>query len=889
MTGQRDMSVRTGRLTVLLGAAPGVGKTHAMLTRAHELLHRNADVVVAAVNTHGSKALEELLAALPHHEREGWDTAELDLDGILARRPEIALVDDLAHRNPIGSRHEHRWQDIEELLDAGIDVLTTVNVHHLESLNDVVEQITGIRISDTVPDALFDRLHDIRLVDLPARELIERLSQGKVSLPEPNASQVRAFFKPSHLMALRELAMQTVAEHVDADLRERRSEAKASSAIQRHVMVAIDGRGQSDYLVRAGCRIAERRGVPWSVVTVKSAAESTYKGTRRRFQWHRRARQARQLEIDRAFALARSLGGNTTVLHGADIAATLLNAADARNARTIVIGRTRRRHLAKLLTRSLTQQLLLHGARYELTIASLPRGREEPRPLPPSMPPRWTLREPALLIGGTLAAVVAALAGEHLLNLADISMIFILAVLLVASRTRMAVALMMALVCFLAYNFLSIEPRATFYIGSPRGITTVAMFLATALIAGRLASRLRSQVVALHAANAHAVAMQLLGRQLAQAADLGQVISASAQVLQGTLKVEVWMSIGDERYPPGPDDPLSARGREAAEWTRQHGQPSGRFTDTLAQSRWWCLPVASDRTVLGVIALKFPDKVRSLTFEQRRLAEGMVMDIGQAALRTRLVEDLEAARVSSETERLRAALLSSVSHDLRSPLSSMIGASDSLLHYGHAMNDDDRTSLLETIKIEGERLDRYIQNLLDMTRLGQPGLTLTWDWIGIDELIGSAVRRLNRYVPHARVAIQMPERLPPVQVHLALLEQAIFNVMENAAKFSPNAPIDVQVSRTEQDWLRIDVSDAGPGIPAHERHRVFDMFYSVERGDRGHHGTGLGLTIVQGIIKAHDGQVEALPGPQGTGTTIRMELPWRASTRQEETHVEEHS
>ena len=662
------------------------------------------------------------------------------------------------------------------------------------------------------------------------------------------------------------------------------------SSVQQHVLVAIDGRGQSERLVRKGCRIAARRNVQWSVVTVRAGVDSVYKGTRRRFQWHRRIRQARQLEIDRAFALARSLGGSTAVLHGADIAETLLNAAEARSASTIVIGRSRHRPLVQLFSRSLTQLLLLQGAGYELIVASIPRGRARPRPLPPSMPPpRWTLREPALLIGGTLVAVAVALAGEHLLNLADISMVFILAVLLVASRTRMAVALMMALLCFLAYNFLSIEPRATFYIGSPRGITTVAMFLATALISGRLASRLRSQVVALHAANAHAVAMQLLGRQLVQAANLKQVISASAQVLQDTLKADVWISIGDERYPAGAAQCLDAPARDAIEWTRLHGRPSGRFTDTLAKTHWWCLPMMSDCTVLGVIALKFPKEEQSLTFEQRRLAEGMVMDIGQAALRTRLVEDLEAARVSSETERLRAALLSSVSHDLRSPLSSMIGASDSLLHYGHAMDDDDRTSLLETIKVEGERLDRYIQNLLDMTRLGQPGLTLAWDWIGIDELIGSAVRRLQRYVPHAQVAIQMPDHLPPVQVHLALLEQAIFNVMENAAKFSPNAPIGVQVSHTEQGWLQIDISDAGPGIPAHERHRIFDMFYSVERGDRGHHGTGLGLTIVQGIIKAHDGQVEALPGPQGVGTTIRMALPWRASTRQEETYVEDHS
>jgi two-component system sensor histidine kinase KdpD len=382
------------------------------------------------------------------------------------------------------------------------------------------------------------------------------------------------------------------------------------------------------------------------------------------------------------------------------------------------------------------------------------------------------------------------------------------------------------------------------------------------------------QVMALRAANAHATAMQSLGRKLAKAADLGQVIAAGTSVLQTSLHVQAWMRIQTEYGPKTPVGQLSEKDMMAADWTQQHGQASGRYTDTLTQSAWWFLPIRSSERSLGVIALKFPVEMERLSFEQRRLAESMADDIAQAALRTRLVSELEVARVTGETERLRSALLSSVSHDLRSPLSSMIGAADSLTRYGKDMSAEDRSSLLETISVEGERLDRYIQNLLDMTRLGQHGLSLTRDWIGVDELVGSAVHRLQRYEPKVLVTTHIDASVGFIHVHPALIEQAIFNVMENAAKFSPEGvAITVNVALVDDKTVQIDVSDQGPGIPEDERSRIFDMFYSVERGDRGQQGTGLGLTIVQGIVGAHMGKVEALLGPNGRGTCIRLSLP----------------
>ncbi|WP_140719746.1 sensor histidine kinase [Pseudomonas sp. Hp2] len=854
---------RGGRLTVFLGAAPGVGKTYAMLSRARERMRQGVDVVAGIVETHGraeTAALLEGLALLPRKRvsYQGRTLEELDLDALLARKPQLALVDELAHRNVPGSRHERRWQDVDELLDAGIDVYTTVNIQHLESLNDLVHRITGVRVSETVPDAVFDRLRDIVLVDLPPRELIERLQQGKVYLPEQAAQALQAFFSPSNLAALRELAMQTAADRVDSDLRDAQAARglPGTAALRRRVLVAIDGRGGSEYLVRVARRLSERRDAPWTVVTVqtRTVAEDDW-----------------QLEIDRAFALARRLGGDTALLHGTGIADALLDFAAQNGVSTLVLGRTRERPLARMFNRTLTQQLLQRGAHYELVIVSSADARARARRRwrrPGQWLRRYDLAYAALAAAG---AVGVAWLLQRWTDIDDLSMVFIVAVVLVAARTRMAAAVLAALLSFVAYNFFFIEPRFTLNISARQGVVTVCLFLIAALVAGRLASRLRGQVLALRAANAHANALQALGRRLGAAADLGQVLDAGRRALSSALGAEAWLRLEQRESDPGAG--LAALDRDAADWAQRHGQPAGRYTDTLAGASWWCLPVRAEQGTLGVAALRFDARQARPTLEQRRLAEAMVEDIGQAALRTRLVADLESARVTGETERLRSALLSSVSHDLRSPLASMIGSASSLASYGDRMDAADRRSLLETIQLEGERLDRYIQNLLDMTRLGHTGLTLNRDWIGVDELLGSARRRLQRYQPQARVELALAPGLPPIWVHPALVEQAVFNVLENAAKFSPPDEAVTMSASLHDGALRIDVADRGPGIPEDERARIFDMFYSVERGDRGRHGTGLGLTICQGMIGAHGGSVEALAGPDGRGTVIRITLP----------------
>ncbi len=858
-----------GRLTVFLGAAPGVGKTYAMLSRARELKKQGVDVVVGLVETHGraeTLALLEGLEVLPRKriEYQGRVLEELDLDALLARKPKLALVDELAHRNAPGSRHERRWQDVVELLDAGIDVCTTVNIQHLESLNDVVHRITGVRVSETVPDSVFDRLRDIKLVDLPPRELIERLQQGKVYVPEQAAHALQAFFSPSNLTALRELAMQTAADRVDSDLREvQAARGLPGTPLRRRVLVAIDGRGQSEYLVRISRRLAERRDAPWTVVTVQAGGAPD---------------AARQREIDHAFALARRLGGETEVLHGGNIVDAILDHAARSGVSTIVLGRTRERPVARMFNRTLTQQLLQRGAHYELTIFSTPEARAKARRTERHAV-RWLSRSDAGL--AVLAAVLATGASaltERWFGLDDLSMVFIVAVVMVASKTRMAAAVLAAALCFLSYNFFFLDPRLTLFIGARQGVVTVFLFLAAALIAGRLASRLRMQVVALRAANAHATALQALGRQLATAADLGQVLEAGRRALKQATDADTLVQVGTDALAADGRYPLSDKDRAAADWALRHGQVAGRHTDTLGHADWWFLPLAGDGRPVGLLGLRLPDGAPRPGPEQNRLIEAMADDITQAIVRTRLVTDLADARVSGESERLRSALLSSVSHDLRSPLAAMIGAAESLQHYGDAMDAKDRRDLLDTIHLEGERLDRYIQNLLDMTRLGHGGLSLNRDWIGVDELIGSAVSRLQRYQPGLRFDLRIAPKLEPLWVHPALLEQALFNVLENAAKFSPpGEPITV-VAGDVDGALRIDVIDRGPGIPEDERKRIFDMFFSVERGDRGRQGTGLGLAITQGMVGAHGGSVEALPGRVvdghgRRGTQIRITLP----------------
>jgi len=859
---------RHSRLKIFLGAAPGVGKTFAMLSAARELKRQGVDVVIGLVETHGraeTEALVDGLDVLPRRpvEYRGRDFTEFDLDAALARKPAVILVDELAHRNLPGGRHERRWQDIAELLDAGIEVYTALNVQHLESLNDQVRRITNVTVRETVPDAFLDRARDIVLVDLPPRELIGRLKQGKVYVPETAAAALDAFFSPTNLAALRELAVDTVAGHVDSDLRGHMLARGGAMPVRRRVLAAIDGHGQSEYLVRVARRIAERRGAPWSVAFVDTGADLDSK---------------RREQLDAAMRLARRLGGDTVVLRGHTIADEILAHADREGVGQILLGRTRERPLARMLGRSLTQQLLRRGAHLELTIIATPAERAQSR-LRLRMPGGRGRRDE--YIYATLAALVAfglSFIADRYLSVANLALIFLTAVLVVAVRTRMAVAVYTASLCFVGYNFFFAPPRYTLMIANFDDVLAVCLFFVAALVCSRLATRLSSQVQSMRAAHQQMRALLRLGQRLTASTDATAVRDAGAAALANALRCDAAVLMRD----PGRvlqvaavsprDFRLTAQDLGAADWCEAHAEPAGRYTDTLNAAPCWVLPLGSESRPLGVAAMRFAPEQRDLSPDQRSLALAMVQDIGQALERARLADELEGARVQGETERLRNALLSSVSHDLRSPLASMIGSAGTLSSYGEQLPRQERQELLDAILGEGQRLDRYIQNLLDMTRLGHGTLKLNRDWTDVAEIVAAAVTRLHKLFPELKVDTVLPPGTVLLYVHPALIEQALFNILENAARFSPPGEAVRVMVRTEGEKLIVDVSDRGPGIPEDERAQIFDMFYSVSRGDRAPQGTGLGLAICRGMIGAHGGSVEALPG-DGAGTTIRITLP----------------
>jgi two-component system, OmpR family, sensor histidine kinase KdpD len=867
---------RTHRLKIFLGAAPGVGKTYAMLSAARELKRQGVDVVIGLVETHGraeTAALLEDMEVLPrravsYHDRDGGthDLSEFDLDAALARKPAVLLVDELAHRNLPGGRHERRWQDIAELLDAGIEVYSALNVQHLESLNDQVRRITGVTVRETVPDAFLDRARDIVLVDLPPRELIGRLKQGKVYVPETAAAALNAFFSPTNLAALRELAVDTIAGHVDSDLREHMLARGGSMPVRRRVMAAIDGHAQSEYLVRVARRIAERRGAPWSVAFVDIG---------------NRLDPVRREQLDAAMRLARRLGGEAIILRGHAVADELLAHADREGVGQIILGRTRERLVARMLGRSLTQLLLRRGAHMELTIIATPSERAKARRrlrLPSARGSRGSRGEYVYATLATLVAFGLSFIADRYLSVANLSLIFLTAVLVVAVRTRMAVAVYTAILCFLGYNFFFAPPRYTLAIANVDDVLAVALFLVAALVCSRLATRLANQVESLRGAHVQARALLTLGQQLTTSTDATGIRDAGSKALAQALRCEATILDRDAGQvlravaSVPPERALSAQDLAAADWSDRHGEQAGRYTDTLNGAPCWVLPLGSESRPLGAAALRFDPMLSEPDPDQRSLALAMTQDIGQALERARLSDELEGARVQGETERLRNALLSSVSHDLRSPLASMIGAAGTLVSYEDKLPPGERRELLEAILGEGQRLDRYIQNLLDMTRLGHGTLKLNRDWSDSTEIVAAAVTRLRKLFPDLRVETLMPDEPVLLFVHPALIEQALFNILENAARFSPPGEA-VRVSvRSSDDRLQIDVGDRGPGIPEDERSRIFDMFYSVSRGDRAPQGTGMGLAICRGMIGAHGGSVEALPG-DGIGTTIRISLP----------------
>ena len=853
-----------GRLKVFLGAAPGVGKTYAMLQAAHTQLRQGVKVIAGVVETHGRAETEALLGGLPQQplvrsEYRGVMLEEMDLDGLLAAKPKLVLVDELAHSNAPGSRHTKRWQDIQELLAAGIDVFTTVNVQHLESLNDKVRGITGVQVRETLPDWVLQEAYELLLIDLPPRELLERLRDGKVYVPEQARAAIDAFFTQTNLTALRELAMQTAAAQVDDDLAQGyRQLGQAAPAVRGRLLVGVDGDAQAERLVRHASRVAQRRHLPWSLVHVDNGSL--------------RDEQSR-LRLQSAQQLAERLGGEVVLLRAGEVAKTLIQHAAERRASLVLVGQSRQRLRRRLFGGGLASRLLRDARGLEINVLDSDQEQHQPRQRS-AQALVWF--DYALALVATVLASALAWAVASVLPLPNISLVFLAAVLLVAVRSSLGPALACAALSFLTYDFLFIPPNFSFSIQREEDVLTLLFFLLMAALTGNLAARQRRQLQALRDTQEETTELLDLSRKLTAATDRQAVVSAAAQHLNGWSDLQLCLlnqdGQGGWKVETGGPLEFSEAERAAADWAWQHDQPAGAGTGTLPMGRWWWWPLSVEDGPLALLGVCAKEG-QTLSGQRRRLLTALSQPLAQALARAQLAEDLEAARLHGETEQLRSALLASVSHDLRTPLTSMRGSIDSLLALGEAIPLEDRQELLEGTRDEAERLDRYIQNLLDMTRLGHGALKLARDWVSPADIVGSSLNRLRAVLTPLQVSTEVPAELPLLFVHAALIEQALVNVLENAARFSPaHGRLQLRAGADDSE-LFFSVSDEGPGIPQEERAKIFDMFYTAARGDRGGQGTGLGLAICQGMVGAHGGRISVGDGIDGRGTCITLHLP----------------
>ncbi len=866
---------RGGQLKIFLGAAPGVGKTCAMLNAARERQQQGCQVLVGLVECHGradTQALLQGFVQLPRREiqYQGQPLSDFDLDAALAAHPELLLVDELAHSNIPGSRHKRRYQDIAEVLAAGIDVYTTVNVQHIASLNDLVLQISGIRVQETVPDQFIDSARQLVFVDLAPNHLLERLQQGKVYLADYAATAVQQFFQLETLTALREMAMKRVMTHLDSQLSAEQA-AKARSndyLIQDKLLVLISNRRDHEYLIRQGRRIAEKRQMPWLVVWVDTGQQQY---------------QPMQQRLQSALALARELGAATDILRGPSTLTMVLPYISEHRINTVLVGAGVRRFWQPW-RKPLYQQLINSSLPLEVSVCR----SEELQPQRVSSAQSGTFGQKAGYAAGILLTGVAsglALLLDQWLQSGNLVLIYVMAVVLAGLKFGARPAIFTALLSFLSFDFFLTEPFYSFDVNKHHDVATLIFMLVIGMVCGPAASRIRQQLLLLKAANRYSELQRDFAQQLTvlhQTEDLWLLLAKQLQqALRCPVHLVLWQAQQQQLLPTLPQ-PLLALDQAMLDWCRRHQQRAGRFSDTLNASSWTALPVLSPAPAatqpLAVLMLQLPASQLVLRSDDLDLIQSLVQQAASVWQRIDLSTALESSKIKAEMEQLRSALLSSVSHDLRSPLAAMMGSAESLQVLDQQLLPADRTELLNTIVSESQRLDRYIQNLLDMTRLGHGTLKLQRDWVSIDDIVGSAKQRLKRFFPHQALIYQPDVKMPPLYVHAALLEQALFNILENAAKYSPEGEAVVlrvrhQSGGSGQSSCRIEIADKGPGIPAQLREKVFDMFYVVADGDSKRHNTGMGLAICRGMIGAHGGTVRAMAAVDGTGSLFVIELP----------------
>lgn len=853
-----------GRLKIFLGAAPGVGKTWEMLTEGHQRRDAGADVVAGVVETHGRR---ETAALLEGHElvarravdRQGHASGEMDLDAILARRPQLVLVDELAHTNAPGSRHPKRYQDVEELLGAGIDVYSTLNIQHVESLNDVVASFTRVRVRETVPDSVLEQA-EIEVVDIPPDELIERLRDGKVYVPQEATRALGHFFSKSNLTALRELALRRAAQAVDAQMLEHaRAHALAGHfAAADRILVAVNEHPGAAGLVRAGKRLADALRAPWTVVHI---------ATRR----DRQLSAAEQGQLADTLALASRLGAQTASVPAAGVAEGLVGFAREAKATRIVIGKSARSWWFELRHASVVDRLVRMAG--NVAVHVMPQEPTAPveraRRAPP--PGRWGRPRDYLI---ALAAVAGmTMLGRLLLeaiDLGNIALLFLVPVMFVAATFGLRSGLFAALAATLAYNFFFLPPTGTLTVNNPENLISIFVLLGVAVVTSQFAARVRAQADLAAASARQNAALASFSRQLTAATDrdaLMHAICAEVGRLLGVRAVLLLPSADgpDLRAAVPPEDGLGQIELAAAQWAIENAMPAGRGSSTLTASDWLFHPLRTTRGVLGVLGIARPDAGEPLRSDQTPLLMSLLDQASIAFDRMALEEEASLARQVGERDRLRAALLSSVGHDLRTPLTTILSAAQELRRHPSAQ-------LAETVEAEARRLNRFVANLLDMARVEAGALPMKPEATDLFDAVASAVHDTRASLAGREVRVDIVPDIPLVRLDPVLLHHCLINLLDNAGRYgAPGTPIVVRCRRL-RDALVLSVIDRGPGIPAGQERRVFETFTRLEGSDRARHGTGLGLAIVKGFAEAMGLAVEAanIEDPRGACFTLRI-------------------
>ncbi len=853
-----------GRLKVFLGAAPGVGKTWEMLTDGRQRREAGVDVVIGVVETHGRRETEALVDGheiIPRRDvdHQGHSLGEMDIDAILDRRPQLVLVDELAHTNAPGSRHPKRYQDVEELLDAGIDVYSTINIQHVESLNDVVASFTRVRVRETVPDSILENA-EIEVVDIPPDELIERLRDGKVYIPQEATRALTHFFSKSNLTALRELALRRAAQAVDAQMLDHvRSHALAGSfAVGERIVVAVSELPVAAELVRAGKRLADALKAPWSAVYIETRRSQGMTDEDRR-------------QLADTLALASRLGASTATVPAASVVEGLRAfAADAR-ATQIVIGKSARPWWFEMRHGSVVDQLVRTIDDVAVhVLPGEPGAKAAPRPAL-AMPGRWGKTADYLW---SLAMVVVMTALGRLLieviDLGNISLLYLVPVMFAAATFGLRAGLFAGLASSLAYNFFFLPPTGTLTVNNPENVVSILVLLGVAVVTSQFAARVRAQADLAQSSARQNAALASFSRQLTAAPDQDALMQAICAEVGRLLNVRTVLLLPSADGPTlraavPPEDRLEQIECAAAQWAMDNEQPAGRGSSTLTASDWLFHPLRTTRGVLGVLGLTRDDAREPVRSDQVPLLMSLLdqasialdrMELEEASLRTRQVD---------ERDRLRSALLSSVSHDLRTPLTTILSAAQEMRR--HPL-----PQLAETVETEALRLNRFVSNLLDMARVEAGALPMKVEATDLFDAAASAAHDTRASLQGHEVKVDISPNIPLVRVDPVLFHHCLINLLDNAGRYAdPGTPITIRARRAA-DAIFMSIIDQGPGIAPGNEKRVFETFTRLEGSDRVKHGTGLGLAIVKGFAEAMGLSVEASNNddPRGACFTIRI-------------------